>query len=146
MNIGRLRKLLGEVQSGAMDVDKALEALRHLPFEDIEFAVVDHHRHLRQGAPEVIYCEGKTVPQVCTIAQKMIEHGSDVLATRADKDVYKSLKALDKLAQYNEAARTVVIEHKKKKPTEGMVLVVTAGTTDIPVGEEAAVTARAMGS
>jgi NCAIR mutase (PurE)-related protein len=146
MNTDSLKKLLSEVRSGKVDVKDAMTALRHLPFEDIEFAVVDHHRHLRQGAPEVIYCEGKTVPQVRAIAQKMIEKGSDVLATRAGKDVYKSLKALDKRADYNEAARTVVIEHKKKKPTEGTVLVVTAGTTDIPVGEEAAVTARAMGS
>ncbi len=146
MNTDSLKKLLSEVRSGKVDVKDAMTALRHLPFEDIEFAVVDHHRHLRQGAPEVIYCEGKTVPQVRAIAQKMIEQGADVLATRADKDVYKSLKALDKRAVYNESARTVVIEHKKKKPTEGTVLVVTAGTTDIPVGEEAAVTARAMGS
>jgi len=146
MNKDSLKKLLAEVRSGKVDVKDAMTALRHLPFEDIEFAVVDHHRHLRQGAPEVIYCEGKTVPQVRAIAQKMLEQGSDVLATRVDKDVYKSLKALDKRADYNEAARTVVIEHKKKKPTEGTVLIVTAGTPDIPVGEEAAVTARAMGS
>lgn len=146
MNTDNLKKLLAEVRSGKVDVKSAMTALRHLPFEDIEFAVVDHHRHLRQGSPEVIYCERKTIPQVRAIAQKMIEKGSDVLATRAGKDVYKSLKALDKRADYNEAARTVVIEHKKKKPTEGTVLVVTAGTTDIPVGEEAAVTARAMGS
>lgn len=146
MNTDSLKKLLSEVRSGKVDVKDALTALRHLPFEDIEFAVVDHHRHLRQGAPEVIYCEGKTVPQVRAIAQKMIEKCSDVLATRAGKDVYKSLKALDKRADFNEAARTVVIEHKKKKPTEGTVLIVSAGTTDIPVGEEAAVTARAMGS
>jgi hypothetical protein len=146
MNTDSLKKLLSEVRSGKVDVKSAMTALRHLPFEDIEFAVVDHHRHLRQGAPEVIYCEGKTVPQVRAIAQKMIEKGSDVLATRADNNVYKSLKTLDKRAVFNEAARTVVIEHKKKKPTEGTVLVVTAGTTDIPVGEEAAVTARAMGS
>jgi len=146
MNKDSLEQLLSDVRAGKVDVKDAMTTLRHLPFEDIEFAVVDHHRHLRQGAPEVIYCEGKTVPQVRAIAQKMIEHGSDVLATRANKDVYKSLKALDKRADYNEAARTVVIEHKKKKPTEGTVLVVTAGTTDIPVGEEAAVTARAMGS
>jgi len=146
MNTDNLKNLLAEVRSGKVDVESAMTALRHLPFEDIEFAVVDHHRHLRQGAPEVIYCEGKTVPQIRAIAQKMIEQGSDVLATRADKDVYKSLKALDKRAVFNEAARTVVIEHKKKKLSEGTVLVVTAGTTDIPVGEEAAVTARAMGS
>jgi NCAIR mutase (PurE)-related protein len=146
MNVERLRKLLLEVQDGRTDIDAALDALRHLPYEDIEFAMVDHHRHLRQGAPEVIYCEGKTVAQVRAIAAKMLEKGSDVLATRADKEVYKSLKALDRRAKFHETARAVVIEHKKKPPTEGVVLVVSAGTTDIPVAEEAAVTAHTMGS
>ena len=146
MNVESLRKLLTEVQDGDVDVESALHALRHLPFEDIEFAVVDHHRHLRQGSPEVIYCEGKTTAQVRAIAGKMIEKGSDVLATRANKEIYKALKALDRRAKFHEAARAVVIEHKKKPPTEGVVLVVSAGTTDIPVAEEAAVTARTMGS
>jgi NCAIR mutase (PurE)-related protein len=146
MNTSRLKKLLNDVQSGALGVDKALEALRHLPFEDIEFAMVDHHRHLRQGAPEVIYCEGKSVAQVRAIAEKMLDKGSDILATRASGEVYKSLKALDRRARYNEAARAVVIEHKKKTPTSGVVLILTAGTTDIPVAEEAAVTAATLGS
>ena len=146
MDVGRLKKLLEEVKDGGLGVEDALRSLRHLPFEDIEFAVVDHHRHLRQGAPEVIFCEGKTVAQVRAIAEKMVEKGSDVLATRATGDVYKTLKALDRRAKYHEAARCVVIEHKKKIPTSGVVLVVTAGTTDIPVAEEAAVTARTMGS
>ena len=146
MNISRLKKLLADVKSGAVGPEDALDKLRHLPFEDIGFAVVDHHRHLRQGAPEVIYCEGKTALQVAGIAGRMLAHGSDVLATRADKAVYKALKAVDRRAKHHEAARAVVIEHAKKKPTEGVVLVITAGTTDIPVAEEAAVTARTMGS
>lgn len=146
MNVESLRKLLLGVQDGQVDIESALTALRHLPYEDIEFAVIDHHRHLRQGAPEVIYCEGKTVAQVRAIAQKMLEKGSDVLATRADKEIYKSLKGLDKRAKFHEPARAVVIEHRKKPPTEGVVLVISAGTTDIPVAEEAAVTARTLGS
>ena len=141
-----MRKLLAEVRDGGMDVESALKALRHLPYEDIEFAVIDHHRHLRQGAAEVIYCEGKTALQVRAIAEKMLEQGADVLATRASKEVYKALKALDRRARFHEAARAVVIEHKKKPPTEGVVLVVSAGTTDIPVAEEAAVTASVFGS
>jgi len=146
VNLDNLKKLLEEVRSGAVELDAAIESLRHLPYEDIGFAMVDHHRHLRQGSPEVIFCEGKTVAQVRAIADKMLQHGSDVLATRADREVYKSLKGLDRRAKYHEEARAVVIEHKKKPPTEGVVLVVSAGTTDIPVAEEAAVTARALGS
>jgi len=146
MDISRLKKLLAEVKSGKVDIDGALEKLRHLPYEDIGFAMVDHHRHLRQGAPEVIFCEGKKPSQVAAIAAKMIEKGSDVLATRAGRDMYKALKALDKRAVYHEEARAVVILHGKKKATEGVVLVLTAGTTDIPVAEEAAVTARTLGS
>ena len=146
MNTESLKKLLKEVQEGRMDIKSAMETLRHLPFEDMGFAKVDHHRHLRQGAPEVIYCEGKTAAQIRAIAEKMLSKGSDVLATRAGAEVYDTLKELDACAQYNEVARTVTIEHTKKHPTEGKVLVVTAGTTDIPVAEEAAVTANAFGS
>jgi pyridinium-3,5-biscarboxylic acid mononucleotide synthase len=146
MNPAKLRELLEDVRGGRTDIDSALVELRHLPFEDIEFAVVDHHRSLRQGAPEVIYCEGKTPAQIRAIASTMLAKRSDVLATRADKEAYKTLKALDRRARYNEPARTVVIEHKKHPPTEGTVLIVSAGTTDIPVAEEAAVTAQTLGS
>ena len=146
MNIENLKKLLKDVHEGRTDIKSAMEALRHLPFEDMGFAKVDHHRHLRQGAPEVIYCEGKTSAQIRAIAEKMLAKGSDVLATRADKDVFDALKELDVCARYNELARAVVIEHTKKPPTDGKVLVITAGTTDIPVAEEAAVTANAFGS
>lgn len=146
MNVKGLEKLLKEVASGGLGVEEAMYRLRHLPYEDMGFAVVDHHRHLRQGAPEVIFCEGKTVEQVTAIAASMLDAGSDVLATRACADVYDSLKAMDKRAVYHEIARSVVIEHKKKRPTKGSVLVVSAGTADMPVAEEAAVTARALGS
>ncbi|MBI5189276.1 MAG: nickel pincer cofactor biosynthesis protein LarB [Nitrospirae bacterium] len=146
MNIERLRKLLDGVQAGTVDVEKAMHTLKGLPFEDLGFAVVDHHRHLRQGAPEVIYCEGKTVEQVRAIAERMLANGSDVLATRASADVADALKALDKRAVYHGSARAVVIAHSKKKPTKGVVLVVSAGTADMPVAEEAAVTAEALGS
>ncbi len=142
----RLKELLEQVREGKTDVEAALSELRHLPFEDIQFAVVDHHRSLRQGAPEVIYCEGKTPAQIRAIAERMLAKRSDVLATRADKEAYKALKALDRRARYNELARAVVIEHKKRPPTDGLVLIATAGTTDIPVAEEAAVTAQTLGS
>jgi pyridinium-3,5-biscarboxylic acid mononucleotide synthase len=146
MNVKLLEKLLRGVSSGSLGVEDAMHRLRHLPYEDMGFAVVDHHRQLRQGSPEVIFCEGKTVDQITAIAASMIDKGSDVLATRAAPQVYDALRALDKKAVYHEAARAVVIERKKKKPTKGKVLVVSAGTADIPVAEEAAVTARALGS
>lgn len=146
MNVSDLRKMLSEVGAGRLDVDAAMERLRHLPYEDMGFANVDHHRHLRQGAPEVIFCEGKTVAQVAAIAASMLDKGSDVLATRAGADVFGAVAALDKRAVYHEAARCVTVSHKKKKPTKGTVLVVSAGTADIPVAEEAAVTAAALGS
>ncbi len=142
----RLKEILEQVREGKTDIDAALSELRHLPFEDIQFAVVDHHRSLRQGAPEVIYCEGKTPAQIRAIAERMLAKRSDVLATRADREAYKALKALDRRARYNELARAVVIEHKKRPPTDGLVLIATAGTTDIPVAEEAAVTAQTLGS
>ncbi len=142
----RLKEILEGVRDGKTDIEAALSELRHLPFEDIQFAVVDHHRSLRQGAPEVIYCEGKTPAQIRAIAERMLAKRSDVLATRADREAYKALKNLDRRARYNELARAVVIEHKKRPPTEGLVLIASAGTTDIPVAEEAAVTAQTLGS
>ena len=146
MNTSDLKKLLADVGAGKLDVDAALQKLRHLPYEDMGFAKVDHHRHLRQGSPEVIFCEGKTVAQVTAIAASMLDKGSDVLATRAGADVFKAIKKLDKRAFYHEEARCIVVTHKKKSPSKGTVLVVSAGTADIPVAEEAAVTARALGS
>jgi pyridinium-3,5-biscarboxylic acid mononucleotide synthase len=96
--------------------------------------------------PEVIYCEGKTLEQVAGIAERMLAAGSDVLATRANEKVYKAIRKLDRRATYHEASRAIVVQNAKKKLTEGLVLVLTAGTSDIPVAEEAAVTAGMLGS
>lgn len=146
MNKSKLAKLLQSVQAGKIDIETALTRLRHLPFEDVAYAHIDHHRHLRHGMPEVIYCEGKTLAQVVGIAGRMLKAGSDVLATRASESIYKAVRKLDRRAEYHEASRTIVIQHKKKALTEGLVLVLTAGTSDIPVAEEAAVTALMLGS
>jgi len=140
-----LTKLVNEIYNRKVTPNKAIEMLKHLPYEDIGFAHVDHHRELRQGFPEVIYCEGKTTRQIAAIIEKMIKKGSDILATRATSEIFKRIKKISKKAQYNETARTIVIKNKKKN-LKGMVLVATAGTSDIPVGEEAAVTAETMGS
>src|SRR3990167_3882978 len=140
-----LKKLANEIYNRKLPPNKAIEMLKHLPYEDIGFAHVAHHRELRQGFPEVIYCEGKTTRQIAAIIEKMIKKGSDILATRATSEIFKRIKKISKKAQYNEKAKTIVIKNKKKN-LKGMVLVATAGTSDIPVGEEAAVTAETMGS
>jgi NCAIR mutase (PurE)-related protein len=146
MNKSDLVKLLQSVRLGKTSVETALNRLRHLPFEDVVYAHIDHHRHLRHGMPEVIYCEGKTLEQVVGIAGRMLAQKSDVLATRASEQVYKAVKKLDRRAVYHKASRAIVIQDKKKVLTKGVILVLTAGTSDIPVAEEAAVTAGMLGS
>ena len=146
MNRSDLTRLLQSVRSGKTDVETALTRLKHLPFEDVAYAHIDHHRHLRHGMPEVIYCAGKTISQVAGIAGRMLKAGSDVLATRADDAVYKAIRKLDRRAVYHRASRVIVVQHAAKKLTSGVVLVLTAGTSDIPVAEEAAVTAGMLGS
>lgn len=145
MDHDRLKKLLHDVQAGKVEVPAALERLRTLPFEDLGFASVDHHRALRQGFPEVILCEGKTREQVVAIARGLLKKGGRLLATRADSDVARALVRLDRLAVYHELARAVVVQRRKPE-LKGDVLIVTAGTSDIPVAEEARVTAEVMGS
>jgi hypothetical protein len=141
----RLEKLLRELQSGRLSLAAGLDRLRTLPYEDLGFASVDHHRSLRQGFPEVIFCEGKTRAQVVAIARGLLAKGGPLLATRATADVAKALGKLDRRAQYHELARTVTIQ-RKKPSLVGDVLIVTAGTADVPVAEEARVTAEVMGS
>ncbi len=146
MNTADITRLLQDVQSGKTGIESALRKLRHLPFEDVTYAHIDHHRHLRHGMPEVIYCEGKMLEQVVGIAKRMLAAKSDILATRANDKIYKAIKKLDRRAEYHPASRSIVIRNAKKKPTTGVVLVLTAGTSDIPVAEEAAVTAEMLGS
>ncbi|HUJ16925.1 MAG TPA: nickel pincer cofactor biosynthesis protein LarB [Nitrospirota bacterium] len=146
MNRIDLLKLLQSVRDGKVDVDRALTRLRHLPFEDVTYAHIDHHRQLRHGMPEVIYCEGKTLDQVAGIAKRMLKAGSEVLATRASESMYRAIRKLDRRAEYHPASRSIVVRDKKKKTTRGVILVLTAGTSDIPVAEEAAVTAGMLGS
>ncbi|HUI46314.1 MAG TPA: nickel pincer cofactor biosynthesis protein LarB [Nitrospirota bacterium] len=146
MNKSEIIKLLQSVQTGKTDVETALQRLKHMPFEDMAYAHIDHHRHLRHGMPEVIYCEGKTLEQVVGISKRMLKAGSDVLATRANETIYKAVKKLDRRAMYHKASRAIVIKHGGNKSTKGIVLVLTAGTSDIPVAEEASVTAGMLGS
>ncbi len=146
MNKTELIKLLESVRAGKTDIETALTRLKHLPFEDVAYAHIDHHRQLRHGMPEVIYCEGKTLEQTVGITKRMLKAGSDILATRASEAVFTAIKKLDKRAVYHKASRAIVVQVAKKKSTTGIILVLTAGTSDIPVAEEAAVTAGMLGS
>ena len=145
MNQDRLAALLQRVQGGHVSVPQAIRQLRTLPFEDLGFASVDHHRSLRQGFPEVILCEGKTPAQITGIARKLLKAGGPFLATRVSPVNARSLKRLTRKAVYHEMARMVSISDSRR-PRQGLILIVTAGTSDIPVAEEARVTAEVMGS
>ena len=139
-----LRSLLGEVRAGALSVDDAMSRLRTLPFEDIDFAKVDHHRSIRCGFPEVVYCEGKTVQQVVGIVERLAVHGGNVLATRASQEQYAAVHAKFIQAEYHTAARAITIRQREDKASTGTIAVISAGTSDEPVAEEARVTAQIM--
>lgn len=145
MNPEAIEQLLQEVRAGQMTVAQAVKQLRALPFEDLGFASLDHHRSLRQGFPEVLLCEGKTPKQVVAIAKALIKKGGPFLATRAEPAVAKAIMKLDRRARYHADARIVAIDRAAARRV-GHVLVLTAGTADVPVAEEARVTAEVMGS
>ena len=146
MNESQIRLLLQQVRAGDLSVDEASNRLRSLPFEDLGYARVDHHRAMRCGFPEVIFCTGKTDGQVAGIAERIVASGSDLLATRATPAMYDAVLARCPGAEYDEAARTIVVQESWRDLGIGEVLVVSAGTSDIPVAEEAAVTARVLGN
>ena len=141
-----LRKLLDDIHQQRTTPEEGLEVLRHLPYEDLGFAQIDHHRGLRQGFPEVVFCQGKTLEQVCQIVQRIRATGSDVLATRATPDMFTAVRELFPEAMYYVQGRAIVLRSGDRPRTQGMVLVVSAGTSDIPVAEEAAITAETLGS
>ncbi len=145
MSPAQLQELLQQVQSGGMSVSRAIKKLRTLPFEDLGFATVDHHRSLRQGFPEVIYCEGKTPAQVVAIAKKLLKSRGPFLATRASPTIARHLKRISPKTVYHNTARIVSLENPKITK-QGFLVIVSAGTSDIPVAEEARVTAEVMGS
>ncbi|MCZ6679133.1 MAG: nickel pincer cofactor biosynthesis protein LarB [Candidatus Poribacteria bacterium] len=145
MNLDRLRSLLEQVQRGEVEVGAAIQSLRQLPFEDLGFSKVDHHRQLRTGFPEVIFCQGKTVDQVKEISERILAAGHLLLATRATAEMYQALAAVDSAARFNELARTIMIGQPAGELHDG-ILVISAGTSDIPVAEEAVETAQMMGN
>lgn len=141
-----LRQLLEEVKNNKVDVGDALNKLKNLPYEDLGFAVVDHHRALRKGFPEVIFCQGKTVDQIAQIFKKLCCGQRSILGTRAVPEAYEAVKEIYPDAEYNQLARTIVVRWGEEPPRKGNVLVMCAGTADLPVAEEAAITAEIMGN
>jgi NCAIR mutase (PurE)-related protein len=146
MNRDILKQLLEQVRSGSMPVERALDTLKDLPYVDLGYAMVDHHRSLRSGHPETIFSQGKTVEQIVGIARRLLEKDANIMATRADQPVYDALKTICDRVEYHAAARIVVLNRKPVALTRTTILVMCAGTSDIPVAEEAAVTAEVMGN
>lgn len=140
-----IRAILQEVQNGHMDIEQALKKLKTFPYDDLGFAKVDHCRHLRQGFPEVVYCAGKTPEQVVKILASLATTEQNILATRASKEIFEQVAKFFPQAIYHEQARLIVIKRKDVK-ARGCILVISAGTSDLPVAEEAALTAEIMGN
>jgi hypothetical protein len=144
MEESSLRKLLSAVEQGTVSINDAVSKLRHLPFEDLGFAKIDHHRGVRCGIPEVIYCEGKTIDQVVQIFSARMQTGGNVLGTRADVKVAEAIQAVHPKTEYNALGRTVTLRQQEAKPSKGTIAIVAAGTSDLPVAEEAKATAEIM--
>jgi pyridinium-3,5-biscarboxylic acid mononucleotide synthase len=145
-----LKALLQQVSTGALDPAAALQQLtsrlRTLPFEDLGFARIDHHRALRQGFPEVILGLGKTPAQIAAVAERIVGRGQSLLVTRADRAAYEAVLAIAPRAEFHETARAITLRQQDIRPGHGTVLIAAAGTSDLPVAEEAAVTAEVMGN
>jgi NCAIR mutase (PurE)-related protein len=138
----KIKRILESVKSGKSSIEKALDALKYLPYEDLSFAKVDHHRHIRQGIPEVIFAEGKKVEDTIAIARSIFKRSKKLLITKASKEIYDRLNM--KNAVFHPLSGAISANGEKKK--KGLILVLSAGTSDIPVADEAAVTASFLGS
>jgi pyridinium-3,5-biscarboxylic acid mononucleotide synthase len=146
VNATAIRELFEQVRKRTLSPDEAVQRLRHLPFEDLGFAKVDHHRAMRNGMPEVIFGMGKTPAQVAKIFARLAEHGGNVLATRANKAQFAAVKKQVRKAKYDETSRSIVLRNDEARYGKGIIAVVSAGTSDIPVAEEAVATAEIMGN
>lgn len=141
-----IEKILREVKEGSKSIDEALDALKTLPYTDLGFARIDHHREIRTGYPEIVYCAGKTIDQVVGIFKVMSEKENNVIGTRADATMYEAVRSELPEAVYYREARIISVRKKKLPVPSTMIGVITAGTSDIPVAEEAAVTAELLGN
>ena len=146
MTESQIRKILDEHKAGGISSEEALHRLRSLPFEDLGFANIDHHRSLRQGFPEVVFGSGKTAEQVAHIVESMHKHDHNILVTRTTRQHFESVQQIAPEAEFHESARAIAILKDTRILGKGTVLVVTAGTSDMPVAEEAIVTLKVMGN
>ncbi|MGA7463146.1 MAG: nickel pincer cofactor biosynthesis protein LarB [Candidatus Korobacteraceae bacterium] len=146
MDAAALKKLFEQVKRGKLSPDDAVERLRHLPFEDLGFANVDHHRALRTGMPEIIFGPGKTPQQLAEIFARLAEHGRNVLATRVSPEQVRAVRRKFRKAASHELARAITLTRDETVYGKGKIVVVSAGTSDVPVAEEAVVTAQVMGN
>ena len=146
MNKEEIKVLLEGVKDNKINIEEALEKLEDLPFKDLGFAMIDNHREIRVGYPEVIYCEGKTVDQVRDIVKFMITKNNNILGTRANEEMYNAVKEICEEAEYNKLGRTITIKKKEQALTESYIAIVAAGTSDLPVVEEAFETAKILGN
>ncbi|MCB2358557.1 nickel pincer cofactor biosynthesis protein LarB [Clostridium estertheticum] len=146
MNKEEIKVLLESVKDNKINVEEALEKLEDLPFKDLGFAKIDNQREIRVGYPEVIYCEGKTVDQVRDIVKYMLTKDNNILGTRANEEMYNTVKEICIDAEYNKLGRTITINRKRETLTESYIAIVAAGTSDLPVVEEAFETARILGN
>lgn len=146
MNALELEKILKGISEGSVSVDEAMEKLRNFPYSDLGFARIDHHRELRTGYPEIVYCAGKTHEQVRGIFSVMQEHENNIIGTRAEKELFEYISPFFPAAVYHDVARIISLQRKALVPPATKIAVITAGTSDIPVAEEAAVTAELLGN
>jgi pyridinium-3,5-biscarboxylic acid mononucleotide synthase len=139
-----IRELLESVRAGRQSIDEAIAHLRRLPFEDLGFAKIDHHRSIRCGFPEVIFCRGKTPQQVALIFDRCAQSGVNVLATRANPEIYRAVAAACPRAEFHEFPGLITLRQREKQPGSGTIAIVSGGTSDMPVAEEARITAEMM--
>ncbi|SFL41767.1 nickel pincer cofactor biosynthesis protein LarB [Pelosinus propionicus] len=146
MNKAEMRNLLQRIKSKEIEIEAAMEIFEDLPYKELGFAKIDNHREIRVGYPEVLYCEGKTVEQVRSIIQFMLTQDNNILATRVNEKMYEAIKTFGVEARYNPLGRTITIRKREEQLTDSYIAIVSAGTSDMPVVEEAAETAVILGN
>lgn len=146
MNSKEVEKLLHNVKNGETSIGEAMKVLKDFPYTDLGFARIDHHREMRTGYPEIIYCAGKTVQQVQEIFSVMAEKENNVMGTRANEEMYYAVKSIAAGVIYYPVARIIALQKKKPEIPESKIAIITAGTSDMPVAEEAAITAELLGN
>ncbi len=146
MNALEVEKILIDVKNGKTSIEEALATLKNFPYTDLGFARIDHHREMRTGYPEIIYCAGKSIEQVREIFRVMSEKETNVIGTRANDEMYEAVRSLSSEAVYYPVARIISMQRKKPKVPMTRIAIITAGTSDMPVAEEAAITAELLGN